>query len=227
MTKIIGVVLTGLSLFKEAAIIYQMIPEQIAGTYTNDQVIGNYQRLLDEVEAREEEIVAYKSPILSPPDQGFTSVTDLMNGKPIGSDIKFIGWNFFHPNLNHNKNMEGDGLFATLFRAIKNKIIIKASETSSKKRGGVNMLNRRYVKSETAYNAFYWYTYYTEDLEKDCFEKSASQGGEFVDSVIQTQNGSVVRVTTTTGETRQVFVADNMVKSGDWVVVDGVKYRVK
>ena len=70
--------------------------------------------------------------------------------------------------------------------------------------------------------AFYWYTYYTEDLEKDCFEFNATDNSTIIDNVVHTENGSVVQLS----DGRKVFVANNMVKSGDYVNVDGVKYRV-
>jgi hypothetical protein len=44
-----------------------------------------------------------------------------------------------------------------------------------------------------------------------------------IDNVVHTENGSVVEL----NDGRKVFVADNMVRSGDYVNVDGVKYRVK
>ena len=84
-------------------------------------------------------------------------------------------------------------------------------------------VGKRTKKIDVAYLAFYWYTCYTEDLEKDCFELHAEQGATIVDSVVQTQNGSIVELT----DGRKVFVANNHVRSGDYVTVDGVKYRVK
>ena len=89
------------------------------------------------------------------------------------------------------------------------------------------MKNRKKVgllkKRDTAYNAFYWYTYYTEDLEKDCFEWNVDNNTVIIDNIVQTENGSVVEL----NDGRKVFVADNMVRSGDYVNVDGVKYRVR
>ena len=84
------------------------------------------------------------------------------------------------------------------------------------------MRTRWKVKSDTAYKAFYWYTYYTEDLEKDCFEFKTDDNTVIIDNVVHTENGSVVQLS----DGRKVFVANNMVKSGDYVNVDGVKYRV-
>ena len=44
-----------------------------------------------------------------------------------------------------------------------------------------------------------------------------------IDSVVNTSNGSIAELS----DGRKVFVADAMVKSGDYVTVEGVKYRVK
>ena len=70
------------------------------------------------------------------------------------------------------------------------------------------------------------YNYYTEDLDKDCYvykSNNENQNSVYIDSVIQTENGSIVNVE----GLGQVFVKDNMVKSGDYVNVNGKKYRVK
>ena len=75
---------------------------------------------------------------------------------------------------------------------------------------------------DTAYKAFYWYTCYTEDLEKDVFELGHDDNTTVINSVVQTQNGSIVQLS----DGRKVFVADTMVRSGDYVTVDGVRYRV-
>lgn len=191
--------------------------------------------MLDELEKMSEELVAYKSPILE--EVGEKSVTsELMDGKSMDNDVKFIGWHFFHPNLNHTgKTYYGGGLIDSIRKKIKSKIIKKASKTSHKKRGGIYKLHRKKVgkrttKIDEAYIAFYWYTYYTEDLQKDCFEWEdgfTNQGKIYVDSVIQMQNGSVVQIEDANGERRMVFVADNMVRKGDYVNVDGVRYKVR
>ena len=116
-------------------------------------------------------------------------------------------------------------------KKIKSKIVKKASKNSHKSTGGVYKLHHKIVgkastRKDEAYVAFYWYTYYTDDLEKECFDKSINEGAMIIDSVISTQNGSVVEITDAEGNKRKVFVADNMVKSGDYVNVDGVRYRV-
>ena len=188
-----------------------------AVTYAENQS-EKVQKLIDELEKRGDEIVAYKSPIIEEPGDT-TTVSNMIDGGSSDIDIKFIGWNFFHPNLNNK-----DYYKSNFMKKIKSKIIKKAAKNGHKKRGGVNGLRTRWkVKSDTAYDAFYWYTYYTEDLEKDCFEFKTDDNTVIIDNVVHTENGSVVQLS----DGRKVFVANNMVKSGDYVNVDGVKYRVK
>ena len=188
-----------------------------AVTYAENQS-EKVQKLIDELEKRGDEIVAYKSPIIEEPGDT-TTVSNMIDGGSSDIDIKFIGWNFFHPNLNNK-----DYYKSNFMKKIKSKIIKKAAKNGHKKRGGVNGLRTRWkVKSDTAYDAFYWYTYYTEDLEKDCFEFKTDDNTVIIDNVVHTENGSVVQL----NDGRKVFVANNMVKSGDYVNVDGVKYRVK
>ena len=188
-----------------------------AAAYAKNQS-EKVQKLIDELEKRGDEIVAYKSPIIEEPGDT-TTVSNMIDGGSSDIDIKFIGWDFFHPNLNNKDYYKTD-----FMKKIKSKIIKKAAKSGHKKRGGVNGLRTRWkVKSDTAYKAFYWYTYYTEDLEKDCFEFNTTDNSTIIDNVVHTENGSVVQLS----DGRKVFVANNMVKSGDYVNVDGVKYRVK
>ena len=187
-----------------------------AAAYAKNQS-EKVQKLIDELEKRGDEIVAYKSPIIEEPGDT-TTVSNMIDGGSSDIDIKFIGWDFFHPNLNNKDYYKTD-----FMKKIKSKIIKKAAKSGHKKRGGVNGLRTRWkVKSDTAYKAFYWYTYYTEDLEKDCFEFNTTNNTVIIDNVVHTENGSVVQLS----DGRKVFVANNMVKSGDYVNVDGVKYRV-
>lgn len=189
----------------------------MAATYADNQS-EKVQKLIDELEKRGDEIVAYKSPIIEEPGDT-TTVSNMIDGGSSDIDIKFIGWNFFHPNLNDKNYYKSN-----FMKKIKSKIIKKAAKSGHKKRGGVNGLRTRWkVRSDTAYDAFYWYTYYTEDLEKDCFEFNTTDNSVIIDNVVHTENGSVVQL----NDGRKVFVANNMVKSGDYVNVDGVKYRVK
>ena len=184
--------------------------------------------LLEDMESQGDVIVAYKSPIIEESGDT-TTVSNMIDGGSSDVDIKFIGWHFFHPNLNHTDNRYyGNGPIQKLIKKIKSKIIQKAAKNGHKKNGGVTRLKNKKVgslirKIDTAYVAFYWYTYYTEDLEKDCFEFNATDNSTIIDNVVHTENGSVVQLS----DGRKVFVANNMVKSGDYVNVDGVKYRVK
>ena len=172
-------------------------------------------------------VIAYKSPIIKESGEN-SKVSSMIDGEDITSDIKFAGWHFFHPNLDHTKKTYYS---SSIMKKIKSRIIKKASKTGHKKTGGIAKLHKKTVgrlgkKRDEAYVAFYWYTYYTEDLEKDCFEFSTLDKTIIVDSVIETENGCVVEIVDQNGEKRKVFVADNMVRKGDYVNVEGVKYRV-
>lgn len=187
-----------------------------------DDEVKRIENLINDMESQGDVIVAYKSPIIEEPGDT-TTVSNMIDGGSSDVDIKFIGWNFFHPNLNHT----GDKYYSSKFiKKIKSKIIKKAAKNGHKKNGGVTRLKNKKVglrrKIDTAYVAFYWYTYYTEDLEKDCFEFNTTNNTVIIDNVVHTENGSVVQL----NDGRKVFVANNMVKSGDYVNVDGVKYRV-
>lgn len=188
-----------------------------------DDEVKRIENLLNDMESQGDVIVAYKSPIIEEPGDT-TTVSNMIDGGSSDVDIKFIGWNFFHPNLNHTKQVY---YRSNLIKKIKSKIIQKAAKNGHKKNGGVTRLKNKKVgslrrKIDTAYVAFYWYTYYTEDLEKDCFEFKTDDNTVIIDNVVHTENGSVVQL----NDGRKVFVANNMVKSGDYVNVDGVKYRV-
>ena len=190
--------------------------------------VEKIENLLNDMESQGDIIVAYKSPIIEEPGKP-SKVSDIIeNGNSSDIDIKFIGWHFFHPNLNHTgTTYYGNGIIQDLIKKIKSKIIQKAAKNGHKKNGGVTRLKNKKVgslrrKIDTAYVAFYWYTYYTEDLEKDCFEFNTTDNAVIIDNVVHTENGSVVQLS----DGRKVFVANNMVKSGDYVNVDGVKYRV-
>ena len=183
-------------------------------------------KLIEDLEDQSDVIVAYKSPIIKEIDREHEpNVSDMIGGQDLTSDLKFAGWHFFHPALDRKSNV----YYTTKFmKKIKSKIIKRAAKTGHKKHGGIYwMKNRKKVgllkKRDTAYNAFYWYTYYTEDLEKDCFEWNVDNNTVIIDNIVQTENGSVVEL----NDGRKVFVADNMVRSGDYVNVDGVKYRVR
>ena len=197
----------------------------------NEQI----EEIINELEEWEDNIVAYKSPIIDN-NTDEKQVSSIIDGESYSPDIKFIGWHFYHADLNHTEKKYYDSsIFGTLMKKIKSKIIKRAAEKSHKKSGGVRMLNRKTVgmisplsktKIVKAYEAFYWYTYFTEDLEKDCFEWGTKQGSMLVDNIVRSENGSVVEIIDMNGNPRKVFVAGNMVRSGDYVNVDGIKYRV-
>lgn len=203
-----------------------------SGDYDRDKI----EAVIDELDDKGDIVVAYKSPIIKEIGKT-TNVSDLTDGKPMDCDIKFIGWHFFHPNLDHTGNKYYSSLSPLLFplgdlmKKIKSKIIKKASKKSHKNKGGITMLHNKSVgtiltKIDEAYAAFYWYTYYTEDLDKDCFEGKATENESFVDNIMRTENGSIVQVTDVNGQTLKVFVANANVRSGDYVTVNGQRYRV-
>lgn len=184
-------------------------------TWKNDWE-EKYDKFMNNLEDKGDEIVAYKSPIFADNDGSVSNVSALMNGETMDNDIKFIGWYFYHPNLDHTN-------LSRLAKKFKKRVIQKASKKSTKKNGGVNKLKSKNISGVKAYNRFYWYAYYTEDLEKDCYVNTAKNKDTYIDSVVQTENGSIVNVE----GIGRVFVKDNMVKSGDYVNVNGKKYRVK
>lgn len=183
----------------------------------------SYENMISDLESKGDELVAYRSPILES-SESTSSVSELADGTGnINFDVKFIGWHYFHPNIDHTKNKYyGSGIIGTIMKKIKSKIIEKAARKSNKTSGGVNMLKRKKIKKDISYDVFYWYTYYTEDIEKDCLVIDSDQNKTYIDSVVTTQNGSIVEL----DDGRKVFVADNNVRSGDYVNVNGVKYRV-
>ena len=189
----------------------------------NDEKIED---LMDDLEDFADNIVAYKSPILDENKREDKNISDIIDGESFDIDVKLIGWHFYHADIYHTKN---DYYSSNLMKKIKSKVIQKAAKRSHKKNGGVAMLNNKefgWKKIVKAYTAFYWYTYYTEDLEKDCFEWGQKQNSILVDNIVKSENGSVVEIIDVNGNPRKVFVAGNMVRSGDYVNVDGVKYRV-
>ena len=96
-----------------------------------------------------------------------------------------------------------------------------------------------YVKnSVNGYDAYYWYTKWTND-PTDCVpdfsnvEVVYDENGNIistkaikesvVSTITTTSNGSLVELT----DGRRVFVEGKIVRSGDFVNVNGVKYKVK
>jgi hypothetical protein len=177
-----------------------------------------YEDLMKDLEDRADDIVAYRSPILADTETKENNVTNLISGIDLETaDVKFIGWYYFHPNLDHT------GL-SSFWKKFKKRVISRAAKKSNTKNGGVSRLKKRKIKKQLAYDRFYWYAYYTDDLEKDCYVPSANTTGDvYIDSVTQTENGSIVHIE----GLGNVFVKDNNVKSGDYVTVNGKKYRVE
>jgi hypothetical protein len=122
------------------------------GKINSQKKSDKIEELIDELDERGEVIVAYKSPIIKIVGQDST-VDGMVNGETMDTDIKFIGWHFFHPNLEHTKDTyykTGSGGFISklinkLLKKIKSKIIKKASKNGHKKKGGVNQLKRKIV----------------------------------------------------------------------------------
>ena len=179
----------------------------------------------------EREIVAYRSPILN----------------AAGDD--FAGWIFYHAHA-YDKMNKGwsDGK-----KRRTNKLIKKASKKNKFKQGrlvgGVaslknnmdfgNYIGGKYNKNTVSgFDAYYWYTKWTND-PTDCDpdfsnrEEIYDEDGNLigyktinenvVKPVLTTANGSMVELS----DGRRVFVQGEHVKSGDFVIVDGMKYKVK
>lgn len=200
--------------------------KEFGGKLSTDDDI---EEALDEFEAKgDREIVAYRSPILN----------------AAGDD--FAGWIFYHAYAyDHMKRNWSSGK-----KRRRNKLIRKASKKNkmrgSKLVGGVAQLKKNksfgkyekrsftffngttieydsYVRnSVTGYEAYYWYTKWTND-PTDCEIDMKNEGEDVVVPVQTTSNGSLVELS----DGRRVFVEGKVVKSGDYVNVDGVKYRVK
>lgn len=188
---------------------------------------------LEELEAKgEREIVAYRSPILN-----------------IEGD-DFAGWIYYFPDAYDDMKKS----WSSGKKRRRNKVIKKASKKNKfvggRLTGGVAQLSRnksfgyynkkgKYVgNSVTGFDAYYWYTHWTNDVT-DCVPDFDNVVIEYDDngnllpkiainknvvSPIQTtSNGSMVELS----DGRRVFVEGKIVKSGDYVNVDGVKYKVK
>lgn len=192
---------------------------------------GKIEDILEELEAKgEREIVAYRSPIMN----------------DAGDD--FAGWIFYHAYAYDDMKKT----WSKNKKRRRNRVIKKASKKNKlsmgKLVGGVAQLKKNMSfgkydggkyksNSVTAFNAYYWYTKWTND-PTDCtpdlsnVEYVQDNNGNIVikainDNVVNpvqtTQNGSLVELS----DGRRVFVEGKIVKSGDFVNVNGVKYRVK
>ena len=188
--------------------------EFIGGVAKDDKTISEW---LEELEEKgEREIVAYRSPILNAE----------------GDD--FAGWIFYHPHAYDDMNKG----WSDIKKRIRDKLIKKASRKNkivgSKLRGGVAQLkgnkcfgyynsNGDYVgNSVTGFDAYYWYTKWTND-PTDCVPDLENKGRDVVVPIQTTANGSLVEL----ADGRRVFVEGKIVKSGDFVNVNGIKYKVK
>ena len=183
--------------------------KKFGGQMESDEDIEN---ILEELEAKgEREIVAYRSPILNAE----------------GDD--FAGWIYFHADAYDNMKES----WSPNKKRRRNKLIKRASKKNKLRQGkligGVTQLKNDkrfgYTKDGkylTGYEAYYWYTKWTND-PTDCEADFANEGKDVVNPIQTTQNGSLVELS----DGRRVFVEGKIVQSGDFVNVDGVKYRVK
>ena len=202
----------------------------IGGNLKNDEEVEDF---LEELEAKgEREVVAYRSPILN----------------DAGDD--FAGWIFYHPHAYDNMK----GSWWAVKKRIRDKLIKKASKKNnivgSSLIGGVAQLKKnnrfgytdkkgQYIKnSVTGFDAYYWYTKWTND-PTDCLPDfsnveyvydeegniiaAVAKNKNVVSTIQTTSNGSLVELS----DGRRVFVEGKIVKSGDFVNVDGIKYKVK
>ena len=182
-------------------------------------------KISDKLDEMGEWVVAYKSPIVDRTGSE-KNTEELMNGDEFTEDIKFSGWIYYHPNLDHT----GKTYYNTdIMKKIKGRLIKRVSKTGGKKNGGVNKLKKakvgRLKRRVSAYDAFFWYTVKTNDITEDTYYENAPIDTQtvYISSSLQTENGSIVEL----NDGRKVFVASDRIRSGDYVTVDGVKYRVK
>lgn len=202
--------------------------------YTDEDEIEELLEILKD--KGEREVSAYRTPILN--EEG----------------DNFAGWIFYYANAKENylSHVKKDRK-----KRRRNKLIEKASKknkmVSGKLVGGVAQLkkNDTYFKYKnegnlskpiyedaTGFDAYYWYTKWTND-PTDCvpdfsnveyvydengnLKPNVNFNENVVSPVQTTLNGSLVELS----DGRRVFVDGQNVKSGDFVVVEGIKYRVK
>ena len=183
-----------------------------------DKKSENLQEKIQEHEDKGEDIIAYKSPILT--DDG----TD------------FKGWIFYHENIDNR--YKSSQFLKQFFSRL---IMKRAAKTGNRKKGGVNMLKDRnvfkvYKKYDInskfanvnympkAFDAFYWYTKFTTDPNDDGLDTQYDgNNGDIISPVMTTENGTLVELE----DGRRVFVNDFGIRSGDYVLVEGKRYRVR
>jgi len=203
---------------------------KIFGGRTNDE--EEVEEWLEELEAKgDREIVAYRSPILN----------------DAGDD--FAGWIFYYADAYDDMKRS----WSSGKKRRRNKVIKKASKKNKmrggKLVGGVADLKRnksfgyykngKYKKNTVdGFSAYYWYTKWTSD-PTDCdpdfdnveivydeegnIVSQSAKDSSVVSPIQTTANGSLVEL----ADGSRVFVEGKIVKSGDYVNVNGVKYRVK
>lgn len=214
------------------------ISQGIIDTYLrdpeNEDNINMIEGLMDELDDKEDDIVAYRCIVFKPEpektkeEKKDTTQKENRNFPTTIKEAEFqfeddiLGWQYFHPNLNHSK-LFGGGLINKIRKRIKSKIIKKASKKSLKKRGGVNMLNRKKIKgSVTAYEGFAWFfvkkAYPTPDDVPQGYDTDSIWG-------YNRSTGSLVNVVMN-GENKRIWVAQPGVKKGDIINVNGQKIRV-
>lgn len=159
-------------------------------------------------------IVAYKSPIMNED----------------GSD--FIGWIFYYSNVDSHYN-------GKMKKRMNRRIMKRAVKTSRRKNGGKNMLLKRNVTKTNnntpyvidgikrygkvkAFDAYYWYTKWTTDPTDDDVDTN-NNNTDVVSPVMTTENGTLVKLE----DGRRVFVNEFGVRPGDYVLVEGKRYRVQ
>jgi hypothetical protein len=194
------------------------LEEQVANLDDDDKNAGEkLEKKIDELEEYGETICAYKSPILNED----------------GTDFK--AWIFYYSNIDNRYRSS-----QKLKRLFSRMIMKRAAKTGHRKRGGVNMLKSKKVfklyygmnvNGETtyrpkAYDAFYWYTKWTTDPNDDNLDRTEDEinnNEDIISPVMTTENGTLVELE----DGRRVFVNDFGIKSGDYVLVEGQRYRVK
>ena len=144
---------------------------------------------------------------------------------PMLSDdgTEIAGYHYYYNNV--------DSYFkGKLKRKFKKRLIKKAAKSGSREKGGVNFLRNKRLKydsgvysgkSGTAYDAFYWYTKYTND-PNDYAADMSNVGIDTVGKILGTGNGSLVELEN--GD--RVFVNSTNVNAGDIITVNGIRYRV-
>ena len=194
------------------------LEEQIESLDDDDKnAAESLENKMDELEEYGETICAYKSPILNED----------------GTDFK--AWIFYYSNIDnrYRSNQKLKMLFSRM-------IMKRAAKTGHRKKGGVNMLknkdvfrlyygmkiNGKTTYRPKAYDAFYWYTKWTTDPNDDNLDRTENEmdnNEDVISPVMTTENGTLVELE----DGRRVFVNDFGIRSGDFILVEGKRYRVK